>query len=46
MRGTFIKRYIVERTNKAEKDRKNKVRKRRAVGPWENLWNKIQLKGP
>ena len=28
LRETFIKRYIVERTNKAEKDRKNRVRKR------------------
>ena len=32
MRETSTKRYIVERTNKAEKDRKNTVRKRRVVG--------------
>ena len=32
LRETFIKRYIVERTNKAEKDQKNRVRKRRVVG--------------
>ena len=32
LRETFIKRYVVERTNKAEKDRKNRVRKRRVVG--------------
>ena len=27
-----MQRYIVERTNKAETDRKNRVRKRRVVG--------------
>ena len=27
-----MKRYIVERTNKAEQDQKNSVRKRRVVG--------------
>ena len=33
LRETFIKRYVVERINKAEKkDRKNRVRKRRVVG--------------
>ena len=32
LKETFIKRYIVERTTKAEKDRKNRVRKRRDVG--------------
>ena len=30
-RETFIKRYTIERTNKAEKDRKNRVKKRRVV---------------
>ena len=33
LRETFTERYVVERTNnKAEKDRKNRVRKRRVVG--------------
>ena len=32
LRETFIKRYIVERTNEAEKDRQNRVRKRKFVG--------------
>ena len=31
-KGTFSKRYIVERTNAAELDQKNRVRKRRVVG--------------
>ena len=32
MKETFIKRHIVERINKAEKDPKNRVRKQRVVG--------------
>ena len=32
LRKTFIKRYLVKRTNKAEKDQKNRDRKRRVVG--------------
>ena len=32
LRETFIKRYIVEKTNKAEIRPKNRVRKRRVVG--------------
>ena len=32
LRETFIKRYVVQRTNKAEQDQKNRVRKRRVVG--------------
>ena len=32
LRKTFTERYIVERTNKAEKDQKNRGRKRRVVG--------------
>ena len=32
MKKTFIKRYIVERTNKADKDWKNRERKQRVVG--------------
>ena len=31
LKETFIKRYIVERTNKAENDQKNRVRKWRIV---------------
>ena len=41
---TFIKRDTVERTNKAEirpEEQSGKARSRR-----ENVWNKIQLKGP
>ena len=44
LRKTFIKRYIVERTNKAEirpEEQNEKVESCR-----ENLWNEIQLKGP
>ena len=37
LRETFIKRYIVERTNKAEKDRKNRVRKRRMAGKTDGM---------
>ena len=32
LKETFIKRYIVDWTNKADKDQKSIVRKRRAVG--------------
>ena len=31
LRETFIKRYIAQRTSKAEQDQKNRVRKRRVV---------------
>ena len=44
LREIFIKRYIVERANKAEmrpEEQSEKVESCR-----ENLWNKIQLKGP
>ena len=44
LRETFIKRYVVERTNKAEirqKELSEKAGSRR-----ENLWNEIQLNGP
>ena len=44
LKKTFIKRYIVERTNKAEikpEEQSEKMETR-----WENLWNEIQLKGP
>ena len=43
-RETFIKRYIVERANKAElrpEEQSEKVESCR-----ENLWNEIRLKGP
>ena len=44
MKEAFIKRYIVERTNKSEirpEEQSEKVDSCR-----ENLWNEIQLKGP
>ena len=44
LKETFIKRYIVERTKKAEiipKEQSEKVE-----SCWENLWNEIQSKGP
>ena len=44
MRDTFIKRYIVEITNKAELRLEEWSEK--AESYWENLWNEIQLKGP
>ena len=51
LRETFIKSYVVERTNKAEKDRKNRVRKRRVVGRiygmkygWKGHKNRNRLK--
>ena len=41
---TFIKRYTVERTNKAEI--KPEEQSEKAESCRENLWNEIQLKGP
>ena len=44
LKETFISRYIVERTNKADirpEEQSKKMESRR-----ENLWNEIQLKGP
>ena len=44
LKETFIKRYTVERTNKAEirpEEQSQKTERCR-----ENLWNEIQLKGP
>ena len=32
LKETFIKRHLVERTDKAETDQKNRVRKQRIVG--------------
>ena len=43
LKETFIKRYIVERTNKAEIRPEEKSEK--AESYRENLWNEIQLKG-
>ena len=44
LRETFIKRHIVERTNKAEIRPKGQSEKGKSCR--ENLWNEIQLKGP
>ena len=44
LRETFIKRYIVERTNKAELRPGEQSEK--AESCRENLRNEIQLKGP
>ena len=44
LRETFIKRNIVERTNKAEIRPEEQSEK--AESWQENLWNEIQLKGP
>ena len=44
LKETFIKGYIVERTNKAEIRLKEQSEK--AGSCWEILWNEIQLKGP
>ena len=40
----FIKRYIVERTNKAEIRLEEQSEKRESFQ--KKLWNEIQLKGP
>ena len=44
LRETFIQRYIVERTNKAEI--KPQEQSERTESCRENSWNEIQLKGP
>ena len=44
LRETFIKRYIVERTNKAEI--KPEEQSEKAESCWENLWKEISFKGP
>ena len=44
LKETFLKRYIVERTNKAEIRPEEWSEKPKSCR--ENLWNKIQLKGP
>ena len=44
LRETFMKRYLVERTNKAEL--RPEEQREKAESRQENLWNEIQLKGP
>ena len=44
LKETFIKRYAVERTKKAEIRREEYSEKMESCR--ENLWNEIQLKGP
>ena len=44
MRETFVKRYIVERTGRAELGPKEESEKAKSCR--KNLWNEIQLKGP
>ena len=44
LRETFIKKYIAERTSKAEIRPEEQSEK--AESCRENLWNEIQLKGP
>ena len=44
LRETFIKKYIVERTNKAEIRPEKQSDKAKSCR--ENLWNEIELKGP
>ena len=44
LKETFIKRYVVERTNKAELRAEEQSKKTESCR--ENLWNEIQLKGP
>ena len=44
LKETFIKRYIVERTGKAEIRPEERGQKTESCR--ENLWNEIQLKGP
>ena len=44
LKETFIKRYVVESTNKAEI--RPEERSKKAESCQENLWSEIQLKGP
>ena len=44
LRETFIKGYIIERTNKAEIALEEQSGKAESCP--ENLWHEIQLKGP
>ena len=45
LKETFLKRYVVERTNKAE-IRLGKKKTEEAQSCLENLWNEVQLTGP
>ena len=45
LREAFVNRYIVERTNKAER-RAEEEQSEKAESCRENLWHEIQLKGP
>ena len=42
LKETFIKRYVVERTNKVRPEERSE----KAESCRENLWNEMQLKGP
>ena len=44
LKETFIKRYMTERTNKAEIRQEEQSEETESCR--ENLWNEIQLKGP
>ena len=44
LREIFIKRHVIERTNKAEI--RPEERSEKAESRWENLSNEMQLKGP
>ena len=44
LKETFIKKYILERTNKAEIRLEEQSEKTESCR--ENLWNEMQLKGP
>ena len=44
LRETFIRRCIVERTNKS--GMRPEEQSEKAESCWENIWNDIQLKGP
>ena len=44
LKETFIKKYVVERTNKAEIRPEEQSEKAESFR--ENFWNEIQLKGP
>ena len=44
LKETFIKRYVVERTNMAEM--RPEEQNEKAESCQENLWSGIQLKGP
>ena len=44
LKETFVKRYIVERTSKA--NIRSEEQSEKTESCQENLWNEIQLKGP